>query len=461
MRRVQDSVHGLMEFTGSTEILLDVLRTPELQRLRRIRQLGLAHLVFPAAEHSRLAHSIGAAYLAVRFGTRIQDVAGTRLAPILCPTDEDVRDLCLAGLCHDLGHGPLSHAWEREIVGEHFDRAKWAAALGVELDTSDTAIKWHELVGQAFLTSQQSELARLLDDLEKGLGHRVARLLRGDFVHRPYLPRLLSSDIDVDRADFIMRDAAQCGVSYGRYDLPWILSCCTLGVTESGDDVIGFDERKGLRAVEEFMLARRSMYETVYHHKTVRSGEGLFALFLRRLRARGAVGAGDGVDANLTRPLFDMIGGKAIEPHALLRMDDFALWVLVEQVTAKTKDPILKDLGTRLMARDLFKLVRTPAEKTTAFLTGADAYNKIYDVLRRTYGQGNEFALIVDHTRFSMFSEKSSEVGFVVDGKGKAKKIRDHEAFRSLSSAPVIQQRLFVPKDAREAVEKLIAQTRH
>lgn len=91
MRRVQDSVHGLMEFTGSSEILLDVLRTPELQRLRRIRQLGLAHLVFPAAEHSRLAHSIGAAYLAVRFGTRIQDVARTRLAPILCPTDEDIR----------------------------------------------------------------------------------------------------------------------------------------------------------------------------------------------------------------------------------------------------------------------------------------------------------------------------------------------------------------------------------
>ena len=74
-QRVQDSVHGLMEFRGMETLVIEVLRTPEIQRLRRIRQLGLAHLVFPGAEHSRLVHSLGAAYLAIRFGRHLQDRA--------------------------------------------------------------------------------------------------------------------------------------------------------------------------------------------------------------------------------------------------------------------------------------------------------------------------------------------------------------------------------------------------
>src|SRR5438552_5396533 len=120
VQRVQDSVHGLMEFRGMETLVIEVLRTPEVQRLRRIRQLGLVHLVFPGGEHSRLVHSLGAAYLAVLFGRRLRD-AGV--------DDPAIRDFALAALFHDLGHGPLSHAWEREIVGEHFDTARWKTKL--------------------------------------------------------------------------------------------------------------------------------------------------------------------------------------------------------------------------------------------------------------------------------------------------------------------------------------------
>src|SRR5712691_685660 len=103
--RIQDSVHGLMEFRGLETIVVDVLRTPEIQRLRRIRQLGLGHYVFPGAEHSRLVHSLGAAWLAVRFARQLREAARDYLPEALRPSENAIADLALAALCHDLGHG--------------------------------------------------------------------------------------------------------------------------------------------------------------------------------------------------------------------------------------------------------------------------------------------------------------------------------------------------------------------
>src|SRR5580704_886929 len=121
VQRIQDPVHCLMEFRGMETLAIDILRTAELQRLRRIRQLGLAHLVYPGAEHSRLVHSLGAAWLAIRFGRQLTDVARGFLMDALCPGEGAVRDIAIAALCHDLGHGPLSHAWERQVIGEKYD----------------------------------------------------------------------------------------------------------------------------------------------------------------------------------------------------------------------------------------------------------------------------------------------------------------------------------------------------
>jgi HD superfamily phosphohydrolase len=138
IQRIQDSIHGLMEFRGMETLVVDVLRTPELQRLRRIRQLGLAHLVFPGAEHSRLVHSLGAAWLAVRFGRQLIDTTRGFLIDVLRPSPSSIRDFAVAALCHDLGHGPLSHAWEREVIGDKYDFDKWAAKLGLNDNLQDS-----------------------------------------------------------------------------------------------------------------------------------------------------------------------------------------------------------------------------------------------------------------------------------------------------------------------------------
>ena len=150
VRRVQDSVHGLMEFRGTEAVVVDVLRRAELQRLRRIRQLGLAHYVFPGAEHTRFTHSLGAAHLALRFAHHVRTAAAHLFVPTLVPDEYAIADLALAALCHDLGHGPLSHAWEREIIGESFDRRAWAGVLGISSDNPVVVRgKWHEMSCQA------------------------------------------------------------------------------------------------------------------------------------------------------------------------------------------------------------------------------------------------------------------------------------------------------------------------
>jgi HD superfamily phosphohydrolase len=162
-QRIQDSVHGLMEFMGVEGVIVELLRTPELQRLRRIKQLGLADYVFPGAEHSRLAHSLGAAHLAVRFTRRLQEVAQEIFAPALCLDELAVRDMAVAAVCHDLGHGPFSHAWEREIIGENFNRTAWARTLGLEGGEWCDNLKWHELVGHGLLGWGEGKLCRLLE----------------------------------------------------------------------------------------------------------------------------------------------------------------------------------------------------------------------------------------------------------------------------------------------------------
>jgi len=128
--------------------------SPELQRLRRIRQLGLAHFVFPGAEHSRLVHSLGAAHLAIRFARQLHECAKGFLIPFLTIEQTSVRDAALAGLCHDLGHGPLSHVWERESsIGDDFQpRTMAEVLLGLAADASLEKLRWHELVGQALLS---------------------------------------------------------------------------------------------------------------------------------------------------------------------------------------------------------------------------------------------------------------------------------------------------------------------
>ncbi|QEG27814.1 hypothetical protein GobsT_25780 [Gemmata obscuriglobus] len=441
-------------------LIVEVLRTREIQRLRHIRQLGLVHLVFPGGEHSRLVHSIGAAYLAVLFGRHIQEVGRDSITPFLLPDEVAIRDFALAALFHDLGHGPLSHAWEREIIGEDYDEGNWRQGLGLPAAAGAVGgrrLKWHVLVGQALLAWPEGELHQMLESYERGMAERIGAFLLGEY-HLPYLPRLLDSDIDVDRSDFLRRDSQQCGVTFGGYDLSRLISTCALGTTNEKTLVVGFDRAKSRRVVEHFLVARRAMYEAVYYHRTVRAAEGMVALFLRRLKTV----VRDGQFAAFSRdrivgPLMDMVAGKVVTLQALLSADDFALHVLVEIVAqADGADPIVVDLAKRIRTRTLFKSVPRSSEQISSFLKSPEAYPKINKALIDSGFKEPESYLVRDHPKFSLLSKAPSEWGYFVDDSGGAAPIRDDDSFRTLSQPLPETDRLFVPEEALDAVARVI-----
>lgn len=458
VQMIQDSVHGMMEFRGMETLVVEVLHAREVQRLRRIRQLGLVHLVFPGGEHSRFVHSLGVAHVAAVFGRRLRDTGRDSISPFLLPDDTAIRDFALAALFHDLGHGPLSHAWEREIVGEGYDIAGWKKELGLSGDPllEDWKGKWHVLVGQAFLAWQNGELHQKLESFETGTSSRVRAFLLGRH-HVPYLPRLLDSDVDVDRADFLLRDSQQCGVTYGGYDLARLVSTCTVGETDEKQLVVGFEQPKAVRAVEQFLIARRAMYEAVYRHKTVRSAEGMVALFLRRLKEIVKKGQLKDFGDRLVQPLMKMVAGEAIGQRDLLSVDDFALQVLIDAVAhADGVDKTVVDLANRILSRDLFKIVPRSSEKITDFLQSSDAYPRIDTILREKGYSEPEYYRIIDKVTFDMLAEKKREWGYFVDLDGRATEMREHDSIRPIRGQRQDYRRLFVPEEAVGAVANLI-----
>jgi HD superfamily phosphohydrolase len=458
VERIQDGVHGLMEFVDMQTAVVEVLRMPEIQRLRRVRQLGLAHLVFPGAEHSRLVHSVGASHLAVRFVERIIESSQDYLPELLRPGQSAVRDVALAALCHDIGHGPLSHMWEREVIRD-FDRRAWCETMGLPHQDAFQKLHWHEFIGQALLNWEDGPLHQFLEQLEEGTSLRIAAMLRGKH-YIPYLPMLLSNDVDVDRADFILRDAQETGVQYGRYDLNWLISTITVGEAENKRLVVGFDDRKAPRVVEQFLVARRALYDTVYYHKTVQSAEAMMGLLLRRLKSVLRDGAPGLLEGDFFKPYRTVISGQPVGPSDILLLDDYGLWVLIHELVNNKIDKTLGDLAQRIISRDLFKAVPCASSSIEQFFSEEENVER----LRRTISESvtGDPAFYYEHktTKIKMLNDSPADARvYFIDTASSSRPAKPGSEHRYLSVHWAQQPAahwLFVPAESRDAVAKII-----
>jgi hypothetical protein len=371
-----------------------------------------------------------------------------------------VRDLALAALCHDLGHGPLSHIWERHIIGEDFNRDVWVKSLG--LDSTNEVLfqlKWHELVGQALLAWKEGELYQLLEQQEAGTAARLRYLLLGTY-HPGYLPRLLHSDVDVDRCDYILRDAHQTGVAYGRCDINWLISTTTIGITPDDRLVVGFDARKGPAVIEQLLVARRALYHTVYFHKTVRAAECMIGLFLKRLKDLPQTLERESVRIPLFKPYAKVLRQEGLQPSEVLDLDDYTLWTLIQLIAASTDtDPTATDLARRIIARDLFKLVPCQSERLGDFVLREDAYERLRKVVQ-PYCQGDaSYYVYIDNPNFKMLSDDESQQAYFVDIESSerlATPIRHHESIKKHWTKAESFLRLFVPREAVGSACKLV-----
>ncbi|MDD9945122.1 MAG: HD domain-containing protein [Myxococcales bacterium] len=330
---LRDPVHGLVAFEGIHErVVVRLLATREMQRLRHVRQLGFTSLVFPGAEHSRFTHSLGATHVMVRLLQRLRTVQA--VLPAEQRIDEEAEaDAVAAALLHDLGHGPFSHLWEDVL---HRGRR-------------------HEVWTYDILLDDSTEVHRALESLSTGMAARVVQLLQGNY-RLPYLARSISGTLDVDRCDYLLRDSHMTGVSYGVYDLAWLLQALSFEQAPDGQWVIAIEGRKGLPPIEGFFLARQFMYQQVYHHKATRAAEALIRAVLRRLTDL----IRDGATPRGTPPaIVAAVMGQGNSVQDYLALDDIQLLASF-QAWQQAKDPLLAELTRRLYARVLPKTLPLP-----------------------------------------------------------------------------------------------------
>jgi HD superfamily phosphohydrolase len=328
---LRDPVHGLVAFEGVAEQVIGrLLATREVQRLRNVRQLGFTSLVFPGAEHSRFAHSLGAAHVMVRMLARMRAVQGV-LPRELALDQEAEAEALAAALLHDLGHGPFSHLFEEVMP---YARAHEDWTVDIVRDPS-------------------TDVHRVLSGLAHSMPERVASLIEGK--HRlGYLARCVSSTLDADRCDYLLRDSHMTGVRYGIYDLDWLLQALAFGeLPGSGEWVLAIEGRKGLPPIEGFFLARQYMYQQVYHHKATRSAEAL----IRAIFIRAAELTRDGsTPSPMPIALEHAVLGKPVTLGEYLALDDITL-LSSFRAWEDGSDPLLATLAKQLAVRDLPKTI--------------------------------------------------------------------------------------------------------
>ena len=328
---LRDPIHGLVAFESEEDaIVTRLLGTREVQRLRRIRQRGLTSLAYPGAEHTRFSHAIGAAHVMRLFLARLRQIDGD-LPFWQRVTSERARDAIAAAFLHDVGHGPLSHLFEEALPGASH----------------------HEQWSERILLDPSSEVHKILVADDSYLPQRVADLVHGKHP-LPYLANAVSGTFDVDRCDYLLRDAHATGVRYGDYDLPWLLRSLRFGEDASGPSpTLAIDGAKGLAAIEAFLLARFFMFQQVYFHKSTRAAEWMIGAILRRAVAQ----VRDGVRLpTLPKAFATVAAGDTPSLDDYLELDDQVLLGAIHD-WENASDPVLADLCKRLRARALFKSI--------------------------------------------------------------------------------------------------------
>jgi HD superfamily phosphohydrolase len=321
-RVFRDPVHGLIEFKGGDRPIADLLETRAMQRLRRIKQMGFAWLVYPGAEHSRFGHALGAFHIAQRV-TRRLDLSV-----------EVARHVKVAALLHDVGHGPFSHAWEHVFTGH--DHERWGARIA----------------------SEDHELVAALETLEPGLPQTL-RAFWGKGYKPHFARKLVSSQLDVDRLDYLLRDGHYSGAGYATYDLDWIIHAIQIANVRTGADDpsdLVVDYRRGMYAVEQYLFARSYMYAQVYHHKTVRAAEWMFIKTMERFAHLSRHGS-EPTDLPIASAM--AVDGSTVSVEDYLELHDITLTTALDHWAGygakPADDEVLRDLARRLVDRRLFK----------------------------------------------------------------------------------------------------------
>ena len=314
---LKDPVHSYIHI--HYEVIWNCLDSKEFQRLRRIRQLGGDFQVYPTAEHSRFSHSLGVYEIVRRMVTEVKS---------LCVELTEYEKVCvmLAGLLHDVGHGPFSHAFEHITNHSH-----------------------EEYTAKIILGN--TELNAILRNVSERLPQDIVSIIQHTH-ENDILNQIVSGQLDADRMDYLLRDSYFTATSYGQFDLERILRTMRVRKTNEGRKVIVV-KYTGIHSVEDYIMARYQMYWQVYYHPVARSYEAVFIQLFNRLKDIFKV---DKDYFENMKVLIPFLEKSEVSVEEYFKLDENSLLYCCTLIQDK-EDKIAADLAKRLQNRRLFEYV--------------------------------------------------------------------------------------------------------
>ena len=350
---LKDPVHSYIHI--HYEVIWNCLDSKEFQRLRRIRQLGGDFQVYPTAEHSRFSHSLGVYEIVRRMVTEVKT---------LCAELTEYEKVCvmLAGLLHDVGHGPFSHAFEHVTNHSH-----------------------EEYTAKIILGN--TELNSILRAVSKKMPEDIVSIIQHTH-ENDILNQIVSGQLDADRMDYLLRDSYFTATSYGQFDLERILRTMRVRKTSEGREVIVV-KHTGIHSVEDYIMARYQMYWQVYYHPVARSYEAVFIQLFNRLKNIFKDNKDYFEDMKVLIPFLEKV---EVSEEEYFRLDENSLLYCCALIQDKD-DVIAADLAKRLQNRELFEYVDYNEENLA----------QIQNMLREN-GYDEQYYLRIENIEASVYS---------------------------------------------------------
>ena len=350
---LKDPVHSYIHI--HYEVIWNCLDSKEFQRLRRIRQLGGDFQVYPTAEHSRFSHSLGVYEIVRRMVTEVKT---------LCAELTEYEKVCvmLAGLLHDVGHGPFSHAFEHVTNHSHEEYT-------AKIILGDT------------------ELNSILRAVSKKMPEDIVSIIQHTH-ENDILNQIVSGQLDADRMDYLLRDSYFTATSYGQFDLERILRTMRVRKTSEGRKVIVV-KHTGIHSVEDYIMARYQMYWQVYYHPVARSYEAVFIQLFNRLKDIFKDNKDYFEDMKVLIPFLEKV---EVSEEEYFRLDENSLLYCCALIQDKD-DVIAADLAKRLQNRELFEYVDYNEENLA----------QIQNMLREN-GYDEQYYLRIENIEASVYS---------------------------------------------------------
>lgn len=422
--RLRDPVHGLIVFEYDNEIdqlAWGLINTPEFQRLRRIKQLGVSEFVFPGATHTRFAHCIGVFHTARRLVAVIDRELKKKGVD---PDKYREKVSLLAALLHDIGHGPFSHAFEHA-----YDAVRHAR----DPKADD---KSHEEWTAEIILRPEGDVRKLLDTHQVGIAEDIAKLLTSKYPKDIY-HSIVSSSFDADRLDYLQRDRLMTGSGAGVIDFEWLIDNLAVEDIDPAADDDTEDEdpamqtpsfclrERAIQAAEAFVLARWHLYCQVYLHKTTRCVEAMIQATLSRFADLVDKGNLKDTGVSKSHPMAIFFTKKGDSLDNYLKLDDTLAWSAISMM-ANATDKTLSNLASRLVERRLFKVLDCDSG------LGMDSEQTRRTIKRvRAAQTGAEFSILEDGVPLSAYGPVKSDENqahkriMIVDSDHNLKEIND------------------------------------